>query len=638
MSLTVCFHLDLHGLNVSDSSDLNKVYQGGLKKLLKYLYAHQDFRLALSLPAPAIQHYSQKNPEAIDLFRDLLSRSQIEFLGGGYYSPIFPLLFPIDRTGQIEKMASLLRNVLGKRSRGLSFFGCIWEPSVIPSLESCGIEYILLDSELIPHPEFCFIPMVSSEQGKCVKILAEHRNLFPNPGESLDKWIERVEEKTRDSAPGEKCLCISGSMEQFLTLFDDKDFVSALCSSEKISLSTPMAFLESATNFEDVYVPAGMNPNLSELAVSPYEKKSGRGLFAPTVYDFFRTYQQDMQLYKRMMYVSLLITQSHGGDKMRKKAAQEKVWEAQAGESYIDLNTGFPSAPKNQQTAYRILNQAEQFIRDSKNFLESVTSFDYDNDGLKEFVCQMQNFNAVISLKGGMLTDLNVFPCGPNYAAGKFERSENVCCGSGFFRERLVELSDDEGRTCFGEGLDFSRLVFSKKKFDAKRKEIQMEVLGKFSAMALPVFLTKNYRVFSNGFTVQYILANRSPFPLRGTFVAELNLSQTDFSTESQYSIEVIQNENRNHLGNENFSADSAISLIQITDESEKRLFLVEPNESAGLLTENVSFDFRNESGEGFTARTRTVQFYWPVDLAAGLSMEKSLTMTLMPLKNKGKG
>ena len=632
MDLTLCFHLDLHGLNDSDLSVLNKSYQGGMKKLLKYLYSHPNFRLAVSLPAPVILHYSRKYPEAIEILRDLISRSQIELLGGGYYSPIFPLLFPIDRTGQIEKMTSLLRNAIGKRPRGLSLFGGIWEPSVIPSLESCGMEYVLLESSLIPHPEMTFMPMISSEQGKCIKILAQHKDLFPNPDEDLNSWLGRIEKKYIDSSKSsetsleKKCLCVSGGIKQFMELFENKDFSGALESSEEICLSTPFSIFESALEFADVYIPGGMDSKLSKNS--------------PTVYDFFRLFPQDKQLYKRMMYISMLISQSHGGDKMRKKAAQEKVWEAQAGSNFIDLESGLPSHPSNQQAAYRILNQAEQYIRESGTFVDSVTSFDYDNNGLKEFVCQMQNYNSVISLKGGMITDLNVFPSGPNYAAGRnfFALADGKnSCPSGIFKERLVEQPLAEKDVPTEAPLDFSSLVFSKKKFDARRKEIQMEVLGKFSSLALPVLLTKNYRIFSNGFTVQYILANRSPFPLKGTFIVELNLAQTDFSVDNQYEIELIQDENRNKADGGKFAADSGISLIQVTDESEKRLFLVEPNEAAGLITENVSAEFRDENGAGFPEKSRTMQFYWPVDLAAGLSMEKSLTLSLMPLKNPKK-
>ena len=99
-----------------ESSDetvlLEKNYQNVFKPLLSFLYSHKDFFLTIGFSGPQLSHYEKKHPESIELLHELSSKRQIEIIGGGYYSPIFPLLLPMDRSGQIEKMNSLVRSTI----------------------------------------------------------------------------------------------------------------------------------------------------------------------------------------------------------------------------------------------------------------------------------------------------------------------------------------------------------------------------------------------------------------------------------------------------------------------------------------------------------------------------------------------
>ena len=55
----------------------------------------------------------------------------------------------------------------------------------------------MIDIEMIRET---YPPMISSEQGKCIKILAQHKDLFPNPDEDLNSWLGRIEKKYIDSS------------------------------------------------------------------------------------------------------------------------------------------------------------------------------------------------------------------------------------------------------------------------------------------------------------------------------------------------------------------------------------------------------------------------------------------------------
>ena len=104
--------------------------------------------------------YKKHHLEFIDLIGQLTNRKQLEILGGGYYNPIFPLLFPQDRSGQIELLTSELRQSIGKRPRGMMLYGSVWEPSLIPCLQTCGMEYVFIDSSLIPSGKQNYLPII----------------------------------------------------------------------------------------------------------------------------------------------------------------------------------------------------------------------------------------------------------------------------------------------------------------------------------------------------------------------------------------------------------------------------------------------------------------------------------------------
>ncbi|MBO5607848.1 MAG: DUF1926 domain-containing protein [Treponema sp.] len=638
MSRALCFHLDLNVSDILSRGALDHMYQQGLKPVLSFLFSHPKFPLALSIPGTAVEYLANGYPEAIDVLRELVARNQIEIEGGGYYLPILPMQLPVDRSGQIEKLTACVRENFGKRPRGLSLFGSIWDPSLTITFQACGIEYVLLDESLIPGRIQRFCPVICSEQGKNVKILPVCEDLVPAKNESFQEWFSRLQQAFSSDDIANRIVCISVTGEDFSSLISRGFFDSFEI--PEFELTLPSLFFKTPRRLQNVYLPAGMKPCISRWTESPYVDNPGKSTY--TVYDFFNSYPQNRKLYERMMYVSMLISQCHGGDKMRKKAAQEKLWEAQCAYHFISLPSGLPAVVQKRQMAYRHLSEAEHYIRESKEFIETVTSYDYDNNGLNEYICQMEHFNAVISPVGGQVVSLNIIPSGGNYAAGlsrikKFDGQDDTYT-RGLFSEHLIEKEMRNDFFNCGSGTNlFSNITFCEKKFDAKRKEIQMEGQGVFSSLNLPVLLKKNIIVSSNGFIVQYILKNESPFPLQGIFAIEMNLAETQPRQEnSQYSLELVQDGNRVPLDEKKLTLEKGASLLQLADKSGKVVFLFEPNEESGFYTEIIPFSRPvSESEIEVVTKSRTVRFFWNVDLAADRAMEKTISCTIMPSHRK---
>lgn len=601
--MNICLHLDLNYLDSSDPSELDREYQNGLKKLLKVLCANKSLVLSIAIPGAVLEYYSDKFPEAIQILRELVEREQVEIIGCGFYAPILPLLIPSNRSLQLEKNTSLVRTLIGKRPRGVSLFGSIYDSSLVQVLKSCGFEYLVLDDSLLEDTKSADL-FVVSQHGKTIKVVPSSKSAAPQSDETFSQWISRYK-----SLSDGKNEIIRLDLETigFLT---DKKFLSELLASEDISLVTSMNLVKGCQNFKQIFIQPGM-------------EKIGS---FKTIFDFLYDNPQSLHVYERIVYLNMLLSQVQGKDKMRKKAAQENVLEAQRGSFLISLVNGKVASPRNRQNAYKLLCDAEKNIRESGYFVEALTNFDYDGDGYNEYVYQADNFNSTISQKGGRISDLNVLSNGSNYT-DFYSTPENS-----FFVESLWEncpsrnLSEDAD-------LDFQDAVFTEKKFDGKRKEIFLETEKTFSSLNLPVQLQKKIIASSTGFVVQYILKNLSPFQLKTYFLVSINLAATDFSskTEKQYDMELIQEGNRIKNESSILTLDGGVSMLQISDSKGKIAMLFEPNEEAGFIAE--SFSSENIPEE----RAEKIKFFWPVDLASGRAMEKTINFVLIPLKKNRK-
>jgi hypothetical protein len=625
-----------------DASLLEKNYQNVFKPMVSFLYSHPGLLLSLSFTGPQISFYIRKHPECIEVLHELISRRQIEILGGGYYAPLFPLLFPSDRNSQIEKMTSVLRSSLGKRPLGACLYASAWENSLVTTFQSCGFEFVLLDSSLVRSEKNNGFPLISSEYGKSLKILLTEKKLKPSADEEFFSWTERVSKFYRKS-DSPKTATVLFSFDEASVLLNSNFGGEFFSSEEKCALnfSLPSAFLKKTSAFTICCVHGGLEKNASRWAEKQFEKSSSAESF--TVYDYLNSYPQNKKLSDRMMYLAMLISQCKGGDKVRKNAASEKLHESQWGGNFISP-CGLPSVADRRQQSYRALNEAEKIARESmKIFKESMTVFDYDGDGSDECVCQMEKYNAVVSMRGGCISDFNVLKGCGSYGASlsrikKFDGAEDSYIRGIFVEHLLAEGELEKNEPDFSGGIfsaDGAKL-FSQKKIDVRRKEIQLESDGIFSS-ATQISLRKKITFLSNGIAVQYILKNESETDLKADFVSEMNFSQTrfdgDFADGAQFSSEIIVDGNREEVQSDFLQKKSGVSFVQVKDSADKKIFVIEPNEESGLSVSLVSFcrPVRDEVKK--VSSTYCVRLFWKIDLAPGMEMEKTVNVGIASLK-----
>ena len=192
-SIYVSFIIKSVSVCTENTELLDKSFQTIYKPVIKYLYSHSSFPLSFAFSGPQIQYFKKRKNELITILRELVDRKQVEILGGAYNDPLLPLLNSADRNGQIDLLTSEIRQTFGKRPRGMTLFQDCWDSSLVNNIHTCGIEYVILSSSLLPENKRSFLPIFMSDLGKNVDVFPYYNDLQPDSEMLAEEFIYNVE-------------------------------------------------------------------------------------------------------------------------------------------------------------------------------------------------------------------------------------------------------------------------------------------------------------------------------------------------------------------------------------------------------------------------------------------------------------
>ncbi|MBP3710582.1 MAG: DUF1926 domain-containing protein [Treponema sp.] len=662
-AISLCFYLESTPADTL-LSDNEKDYQEVYKHAAKFLYSHPDFCISFSFTGTQLQFFRKKHPEFLEMLQQLVSRKQVEVLGGGFYNPVFPLLYSKDRTDQIELLSTEIRQSIGKRSYGMTLCADGWDASLVASFKTCGMEYVLLDSSLIPPSKLSYIPVIMSDRGKSISIVPLYAKHTPSdeipPEEYILSLLSAVKKNARgdkyDAETGERIVCVRLNHDKFRTLLLSGYFLQLLNSIKEkfdssIHLSYPIAYLKNMSARVPAFISAGLGAEIAQWAKVPYTVISKNDGYAVTIYDFLQTYLQSHALYSRMLYVSTLINQYHG-DKARKKAAREKLWASQSGEGFVCTTKGALVNSIYRQRAYRNLNEAEKIIRECGVFKESAARFDYNGDGIDEYMFRMDSFTACVTKKSGELCELDVIAGAGNYAdsLGRIELFDGAT--DNYQRGLFIDhLFSDAALKNYMQGKPvesgiFPEILYNEQRFSMQRKEVQLMAKAEFSDKKQLVSLRKKYTANSNGFTIQYILKNESAESLIANFAVESNFSQVNYGLSEfvPYRVAIATGNELREVDTTKSSAAiateeciTAVSAIQLSDFENAFSFVFTPNENCGFCFVPITFYRPEYLGEKIipVAMSFSSAMFWKVHLEPGMEMEKTINFSIINTKRK---
>lgn len=663
-TIYISFNLKSISSSIESTDVLETNYQAVYKPLAKFLYSHPEFGFTFSFSGNQINFFKRKRKEFLTIVKQLVEKKQVEVLGGGYYDPVLPLIFSVDRNGQIDMMSTEIRQTIGKRPRGMSVFADCWDSSLVSSLINSGIEYVLLESSLVATDKRTFLPLIMSDLSKSIDIFPYYDNLIPSTNitpedyiHQLKKSVDKIQKKEDyfQFIP-ERIVNVSLSHGQLLSLLESNWFEKLYDYLNKnsdldIKLSTTDMYRKNAVTKIPAYIPAGINGSIAKWIKHAYQETDSKQNDRLTVYDFMDTYPQCRSLYNRILYVSMLVNQ-YKHDKMRKNDARQKLWKAQNGTGLLCTSKGAFSNSKYRQQSYKTLMEAEKLLREDKSFKESILSFDYNGDGLNEYVCRMQNYFTYITLISGAVQELDILKNTGNYADNLSRVIEYDKCLDDYERGLFIDhyftkdqfdryLTDNNSN-----GGIFSKVQYSELKFSQSHHEITLFAEVQIPNLKQKIYLRKKYIINSTGMIVQYILRNESNTKLNGIFAIENNFAHTNFDADDifYYNLEVVENDEIVNIDTKKSTTKinkkgklSKVNVIRLTDSESGISFGFEPNENCGFYFSPLVFnrpDFNNNDPVP-VAMTFINTLFWNVDIEPGKEIEKTINFTITSVKKE---
>ena len=385
---------------------------------------------------------AENSPEIIRILKGMISRGQVEILGGGMYEPILALLPERDRQGQLRAMAESVRGCFGVRPEGIWLAERVWEPDLAASLGAAGARYLPLDdyhflrAGLSPEElDGVYLTEAGSGTVRVFPGSEQLRYLIPFGG--VEETLSAVDRLTSRDVPypaaifaddGEKFGIWPGTHKSvyeegwlrrfFEGIWERRDWLATMTLGEYVARAPLRG---------RVYLPACSYIEMGEWTLPPgkaarfgdllHEFRAGRmSEMKPFVQgghfrNFLRKYEESNQLHKRVCWVSERVEEAarRSGD----TAGREFLYRAQCNDAYWHGVFGGLYLNHLREAAYSNLLRAEEAAdrvlhSGKKDWTEAVKA-DLDHDGGTEVLLKTSLLTLLAHAHdGGAITEISL--------------------------------------------------------------------------------------------------------------------------------------------------------------------------------------------------------------------------------------
>ena len=510
--------------------EFEKAYENKLRPFVCILYKYPKIQAVLHYSGPLLNWIERNHPEFFMLIEDMINRKQVEIIGGGFYEPMFPLVPVQDRIDQIEFMTTYLRKSFGKRPSGCWIPAFAWEQQLVGALAASGMNYTFLSQKQFVKAGVSghglFYPCISEDQGKLVTI-------FPVSGfleaELTVKNVTLVFDELRNNRD-----FISDTGDEIVAaIFPETPPVPRDVLAMAGEGSVPAGFSSAEYGWNLFFEELSLSEAVVETALPGKLVKSCKGLkrtsfpnssglednYLPR--NFIIEHPEANGIYAKMMFINMLITQIKG-DKSRKRSSREELWKSQDSSLYTPLPKG-AGGHELLKSAYHALLSAERLSREKGKFASSLLKYDFDLDGVEEFLFQDTKINCYIQPAGAGIFELDYMPKAWNYlscASGpqglRRTAFADIILPENVNIEELEKGFFGDKRQCFSEQYETVNKSADKAVF--RLKAVQGQPFGNIA-------IEKSFSLKKGVFTAAYEIRNTGKTDLTFSFVSEINFS-----------------------------------------------------------------------------------------------------------------
>lgn len=439
MGKSIYFSLGIHNHQPVGNFDfvIEKAYEMSYKPLIDFFFKYPDFPINVHFSGFLLLWLEKNHPEYFEKLKIMAERGQIEFVSGGFYEPILPIIPDKDKVQQIRKLNKYIYNKFGQNPKGMWLAERVWEPHLVKYIAEAGIEYVVVDDahffSVGLKEEDLFGYYLMEEQGYKLAVFPISMKLrylipFADPEETityLDKFAS--EDKGKIALlfdDGEK---FGLWPDTYKTVYEDgwlERFVNKI--KENFLLVTPVnlyTYMKKVKPKGRIYLPTASYREMMEWVLFPeaqkeledlMEKLKSEGLwdkFSPYVKggfwrNFLAKYDESNHMQKKMLYVWSKV-QNYPDGEIKDKAVEE-VLQGQANDAYWHGIFGGLYLPHLRTAIYEHLIKAENYIGDHDLHYRI---FDLDCDGNNEIILESPIFNLYLSpTHGGSLLEWDFRP------------------------------------------------------------------------------------------------------------------------------------------------------------------------------------------------------------------------------------
>ena len=414
-----------------------QTYQRSYLPFVDCLTRHPGVRMGLHYTGPLLEWFEQHHPEFLDKLRELVSRKQVDLVGGGFYEPILVSIPPEDQIEQIHRMRDYLDEKFGVKPAGAWLAERVWEPQVPSILASAGVHYTLVDDAHFLASGFELDQLhgdyVAEDRGKTVRVFPGLKALrYLLPFGSIDESLRFLGEAALRhpggmAAMGDDCEKFGGWPSTYDHCYRDgwvDRFFSALESSHEWLVATPpMEYLAAHAPLGRADLPTASYSEMMEwvlptIARNQFQAATHEFGNRPEVMRFLRggpwrafftKYAEANLLHKKMLRVSEQLHRLKSPrltpEKRAKLArARMHLLRAQCNDAYWHGVFGGLYAPHLRTEPWRELVRAETLageITPSRRGTLRTERSDFDADGNDEIYVTSSRLAALVRPSDG---------------------------------------------------------------------------------------------------------------------------------------------------------------------------------------------------------------------------------------------
>jgi len=449
--------------------------------LLEGLKKHPGVRISLHHSGSLLEWIQKHKPFYLDIIGELVSRNQVEIMGGGFYEPILPVIPEQDALDQIQRMTDFCRKEFGYIPRGGWLAERIWDPRLPGLLSKAGLHYTVVDDT---HFDYAGLMLekklgffMTESRGRTVAVFPIDKVLrykipFRMPDEVI-AYLRQISDEHGEvgityADDGEKLGLWPGThkwvygeawLEKFFTALEENaSWICMLTFSEYLETFQPTGkiylppasyeemmewalFTDAADRFHDI---------LTELKESGSYERYKPFIRGGLWNNFLLKYPESNRMHKKMLYVSNKLSLARGRckDKVQEErllAPSVELWRGQCNCGYWHGLFGGLYLSHLRHSIYSRLIAADKALdamSEKQDGWIRVHEEDYDADGENEVIVECEAFAAYIApSRGGTLVELDLRHFNYNFINTLSRRREAY--HRQFTEERTVQT--DEG-------------------------------------------------------------------------------------------------------------------------------------------------------------------------------------------------